>query len=50
MDAQKKLLIETILKATPYTPESVKYQMMARDLDKLSRDTLFIIKQSQKRD
>ncbi len=50
MDSRKMALIETILKATPYTPESAKYQMMAKDLEKLDRDTLLVIKQSQKRD
>ncbi len=46
---QKDTLIELILKETPYTPESRKYQAMKRDLDKLEWDTLFVIRQSQKK-
>ncbi len=46
--SRTQTLIEMILRATPYLPCSAKYQMMAKDLAKLSWDTLLIIRQSQK--
>lgn len=45
--SQKESLIEMILEPTPYLPESEKYQLLKKDLGRLSWDTLLIIRQSQ---